>query len=253
MMITSYPDYVWETVEAAETCRDTAALEQLIATAFERLGASVYVGVDARGTLSGPEVRVRFGRTSPAWQARYFEARHADHDPMVRHMLSSSEVVYWSDVAFNDALTPRERHVFEEAKAFGLHEGLAVPLHHPGGSVSAVLLMGDGLDAKDAAQRRAALLVSHAFSRAARRLSLGAPPFNPSAPRLTRREAEALYWVRKGASDKAIALTMSVSPNTIANYIRSAQAKLGCSKRGPVAQLASDLGLLPSYVAPRAG
>lgn len=248
MNSSDYAEFVWETVSQAETCRDAAGLERLIGTAFERIGAVVYVGVDARGTLSGPEVTVRFGRTSVAWQTRYFEARHEEHDPMVRHMLSSSEVVYWSDVAFSEGLSPRQRRVFDEAKSFGLHEGLAVPLHHPGGSVSAVLLMGDGLDAKNEAQRRAVLLISHAFSRAARRLRLGAPPFDPSAKRLSRREAEALYWVRKGASDKAIGHFMSLSPNVVANYIRAAQNKLGASGRGAVAQLAADLGLLPAYI-----
>lgn len=242
----------FEAVTAAEASNDRDSLHEIIGQAFDRLGASVYVGVEARAALDGPKVRVNFGRTSPEWEAHYFAAGHAAHDPMVKHMLTSPDPLYWSDLTSGDhALSSRERRVFDEARSFGFSEGLAAPLHHPGGGVSAVLLMGEGLDGRDPAQRQAGQILSHAFSRAARRLRLAEERAVSDKPRLTRREAEALYWVSKGASDKTTAIAMALSPHTVAGYLRSAQEKLGAVGRIAVAQLAAELGLLPSYL-PRA-
>ena len=108
--------------------------------------------------------------------------------------------------------------------------------------------MGEALDGRDPAQRHAAQIVSHAFSRSARRLRLAEERAAGDRPRLTRREAEALYWVSKGASDKTAAIAMALSPHTVAGYLRSAQEKLGAVGRIAVAQLAAELGLLPAYL-----
>lgn len=254
MSETCLATFTFEVVAAADSCTDRDELDRIVGRAFDHLGADVYVGVEARVAPEGPKVRISFGRTSPAWEAHYFAAGLAAHDPVVRHMLTSPDPLYWSDLtAGNRTLAVHERRVFDEARAFGFTEGLAAPLHHPGGGVSAVLLMGDGLDAKDPAQRQAAQFISHAFSRAARRLRQSCEATStPGAPRLTRREAEVLYWVSKGASDKAAAHALALSPNTVAGYLRSSQMKLGAAGRFAVARLAAERGLLPAYL-PAAG
>lgn len=249
MSVSCLASFAFEIVTASEACTDRLALDQIMGRAFDHLGASVYVGVEARGGLDGPSVRVSFGRTSPAWEAQYFAAGHLSHDLMLQHVLTSPDVLYWSDLTGGErTLSKRERQVFDEARAFGFEEGLAAPLHHPGGGVSAVLLMGEGLEARDPMQRHAARMISHAFNRAARRLRLAEQRSEAQQARLSRREIETLYWVRKGASDKNAAVAMGLSHNTVAGYIRTSQAKLGATGRIPVAQRAADLGLLPAYL-----
>lgn len=249
MFQTCVPSFAFEAATEAKACRDKASLDAVVDRAFARLGASVFVGVEARTTLQGASVSIGFGRTSQAWEAHYFAAGHAAYDPVVRHMLTSNDVCYWSDLtAGEQPLSARERQVFEEARTFGFPEGLAAPLHHPGGAVSAVLLMGEDLDGRDPAQRNAAQLISHAVMVAAQRLRAAELQAGRNGPHLSRREIEVLYLVHLGAADKAAAQTLGLSPATVAKYLRSAERKLGAAGRGVVARAAAELGLLPSYL-----
>ena len=237
--------FTFDVVAAADACDERHDLEAVIGRAFDHLGASVYVGIEARSGVDGAAVHVSFGRTSPDWEAHYFAAGHAAHDPVVKHMLASPELAYWSDLTSGERpLASRERQVFEEARAFGFSEGLAAPLHHPGGGVSAVLLMGDGLDGRDPRQRHAAHMISHAFSRAARRLRLAKPRASQDRPHLSRRETEAVGLLRGGASNKLIGRQLGLSQHTVADLLQSARRKLGACTRTELAFIAHDLGLL---------
>lgn len=65
------------------------------------------------------------------------------------------------------------------------------------------------------------------------------------ALRLTKRECEILGHLAKGASNKEIARTLGVSPNTIKTHVASVFSKLGVSGRGKAVETARGLSLIP--------
>ncbi|WP_298302517.1 LuxR C-terminal-related transcriptional regulator [uncultured Erythrobacter sp.] len=62
---------------------------------------------------------------------------------------------------------------------------------------------------------------------------------------LTKRECEILGHLAKGASNKEIARTLGVSPNTIKTHVASLFLKLEVSGRGKAVEAARGLSLIP--------
>jgi len=62
---------------------------------------------------------------------------------------------------------------------------------------------------------------------------------------LTKREREILDHLAKGASNKEIARTLEVSPNTIKTHVASLYVKLEVNGRGKAVEAARTLSLIP--------
>lgn len=62
---------------------------------------------------------------------------------------------------------------------------------------------------------------------------------------LTRRECEILAHLAKGSSNKEIARTLGISPNTIKTHVSSLFAKLDVTGRGKAVEAARGLSLIP--------
>ena len=62
--------------------------------------------------------------------------------------------------------------------------------------------------------------------------------------RLTVRETEVLALVAVGRSNREIAQTLFISPNTAANHVRSILQKLGCANRAEAAAFAVHRNLI---------
>ncbi|WP_459547258.1 helix-turn-helix transcriptional regulator [Nocardia sp. X0981] len=67
----------------------------------------------------------------------------------------------------------------------------------------------------------------------------------PGAPRLSRREIDVLLQVGLGCSNKAVAQRLSLGPETVKSYLRSAMHKLDASSRHEAVVTARRLGLIP--------
>lgn len=84
------------------------------------------------------------------------------------------------------------------------------------------------------------------------RLSRGAPPasFEPNvrardALGITEREYEVLMLLAAGRSNKEIAQTLTVSPNTVKTHVARLFAKLEAARRTEAILRARELGLIP--------
>ena len=81
----------------------------------------------------------------------------------------------------------------------------------------------------------------------------GAEPTVPArspAPALTAREREVLALLRRGLSNKEIALTLAIRPATAKAHVRNVMDKLGARTRTEAAVRAADLlGATPAGVA----
>jgi HD-GYP domain-containing protein (c-di-GMP phosphodiesterase class II)/DNA-binding CsgD family transcriptional regulator len=70
------------------------------------------------------------------------------------------------------------------------------------------------------------------------------PPLSPLGGLLTERERDVLRWISLGASNKAVAQKLSISPSTVRTHVESVFRKLECSTRAAATLKATQLGLL---------
>jgi HD-GYP domain-containing protein (c-di-GMP phosphodiesterase class II)/DNA-binding CsgD family transcriptional regulator len=78
----------------------------------------------------------------------------------------------------------------------------------------------------------------------ARRPAPQTPPMSTFANLLTEREIEVLRCISLGASNKAVALKLSISTSTVRTHVESVFRKLGCTTRAAATLKAVQLGLL---------
>ena len=69
-------------------------------------------------------------------------------------------------------------------------------------------------------------------------------PAAPLTSLLTERERDVLRWISLGASNKAAAQKLSISPSTVRTHVESVFRKLECSTRAAATLKATQLGLL---------
>lgn len=69
-------------------------------------------------------------------------------------------------------------------------------------------------------------------------------PAAPLTNLLTERERDVLRWISLGASNKAVAQKLSISPSTVRTHVESVFRKLECSTRAAATLKATQLGLL---------
>ncbi|GAA0711320.1 HD domain-containing phosphohydrolase [Dokdonella soli] len=69
-------------------------------------------------------------------------------------------------------------------------------------------------------------------------------PVAPLTSLLTERERDVLHWISLGASNKAVAQKLSISPSTVRTHVESVFRKLECSTRAAATLKATQLGLL---------
>jgi LuxR family maltose regulon positive regulatory protein len=98
--------------------------------------------------------------------------------------------------------------------------------------------MADALIARAVRHRAEATRAGAGARRAA------TPGSGGDAEALTERELEALRWLATGASNKAIARHMGLSPNTVKTYLRRLFDRLEVRSRTEAVARARSLGLL---------
>jgi DNA-binding CsgD family transcriptional regulator len=179
--------------------------------------------------------RFYFGNWSDEWTSVYLEKVFAD-DPLVHEARRRMSPFTWSELWAEGDLPQAVRDVIEMGRQRGWHEGLAVPIHGPGGYLGLVSFAG-GAVKLSAADRALLLALAHAAHQRGKALygsKIDAPI------RLTRRELQTMRWVSRGKTDAQIGAILKLSATTVHSYIEQAKRKLGVRSRS---QAVSELAL----------
>jgi LuxR family quorum-sensing system transcriptional regulator CciR len=188
-----------------------------------------------------PGTEVLAGSFEPGWAARYTAKGYASSSQIARHMLSTSRPYSWSEVISQRGLEREQARIWNEARDFGLKDGLFTPLRWGDGSYVAVVLAGSNPEVGDPLLRSMAEVVSAYYSSEAKRL-LGAN--KKIRPLLSPRQRECLAWVRHGKSSADISAIMGISAQTVEEHVGEACRKLGVRTRVQAAVEATLLGLI---------
>ncbi len=228
------PRKTFDTVAAAQSITTVEELDKVFGDTLSNLGFDVFVGANVVDASGRPNVKILFGHTHSQWEAHYQSHRYYAHDAVIQAMLTSTEPLFWSDLPERRLVTGNERRVLDEAGDFGLKNGFMTPIHNLDRSISAVLLMGEYIDARDSDIRAAAHMLSIYYGAIGRRLHRTIEEEAGdmhAALALSRRQIECLKWVREGKSSQDIGDILGLSSRTVDFYIASACTRLGVRTR----------------------
>ncbi len=164
-----------------------------------------------------------------AWQDRYVAKNYMKRDPSVRALTRTREPYTWAEgLAFGN-YTRADRNIVFEAREYGLHNGLVVPIIGIRTGAAVVTLAGDNnrLTSRERAELHFAAIYVQARVRA----------LSPDKhrvlkiPVLTARERECLEWAAAGKSDWEIGEILTISARTAGAHIERAKQKLGVATR----------------------
>ncbi len=194
--------------------------------------------------------QLRMGTYPDAWVKHYFAMDYISIDPIISHCHDHSTPLAWEEAQYHhrrivDPHLQKIRHLFGEAREFGLGSGVSVPLHGPGVSWGLMSYASRDLPAADYESMLPELhLLAHFAHEAARRFVRSKTPSR--LPALTKRERECLSWAAEGKTSWEIGQLLNISERTSIFHLQNATRKLGVSGRQAAIARAVSLGLIIS-------
>jgi len=213
---------------------DLAALEALFSQVLADLGFREWAYQVIRAEALPDEKPVILTTYSDAWRDHYIDSGYHLIDPVILKGPEQLLPFTWSSMSFGVEPTEEQKSFFAEAEAFGLGEGLGVPVHGVQGSLAMVSMV-----AEEETRRLASMLHCHGeevhlisliFHNLARELmALGRSGRGPVS--LSTRERECLLWLAKGKTREEIAMILGIAVCTVKFHLNNIRAKLGVYSR----------------------
>lgn len=178
------------------------------------------------------------------WINRYQEARHVEHDPVIKHVSRSILPIFWDDAS---AAHPGNI-VFDEAREHGLAYGITIPILAQGGQRAVFSVSTDRIPVQSKTQRviTAGLvqLTANYVHEAIQKLASG--PHAQAFPALSVREKECLQWAANGKTSWEIGQILCIAERTVIFHLSNAARKLNATNRRQAVVRALTLRLINS-------
>lgn len=234
-------------IETTLQADSVEALHRLCSRAAHAYGFEHFIyGARFPSSLIRPFMLVISGHPDE-WRARYQSRHYIARDPAVRHCVTHTRPVRWSEL-LSDPDQPRNaRQVLEEAKEFGLLAGTSLPVRGSRGEVGLMSFSGarTGREAEReilAAQPDLFLLSSYVHEAVCRIVARGEMPYQPV--HLTKRERECLLWSAEGKTAWETAQILGLSERTVVFHLNNAASKLAVTTRQQAVARAVSQGLI---------
>ena len=208
--------------EAARNCASLLDLHALVSDASRELGFDYFALLHHASLTCAGKQHVRLVNYPPAWVAELVDGGLCRQDPVHLASRRTNAAFRWAELRTLIPLGAVQRRILERSRAFGLGEGLTVPVNvpgEPGGSCSFAVRGGRDLPYQ---RLRCAELVGVEAFRAARRL-VDLPRRAPR-PHLSRRELQCLRLVAAGKTDWEISVILGIGAETARQYVKRARA-----------------------------
>ena len=138
-------DGLFTFLASARTASSMQALDNSFSRLIQTWGFERWTAMPIGSAALSPvrPFEIVFGRPSRDWSVRYREQNYARHDAALRALLQSNEAIWWTSFARSERLSIEERRLFDEARAFGVREGLSAPIRMANQSVWVCALTGE--------------------------------------------------------------------------------------------------------------
>lgn len=194
-----------------------------------RLGYSNFLlGLKPGPTAASQQVLI-YSDYPDAWRAHYDAQAYDALDPIVHHCLNSNRPLFWDRVNYHH---PSESAFFEEAAMYGLHQGLALPLHGPRGETGMLCLRPCDPSPQSTHTMLQSLPVVTVLRDYVTDWILKALAQQTEEPiHLTSREKEVLKWSAAGKTTWEIAMILSCTSSTVDFHFKNIRRKFQVSSR----------------------
>lgn len=176
------------------------------------------------------------------WREHYVRQDYRRTDPTVIHCATSTIPLVWDDLLPVEKRDPIARRIMEEARDFGLRQGVSLPVHTARGETGMLNLAATSFHS----EIRHFLPILHlltAHIHEAMRQLVEVREIT-SRPTLSPRERECLLWAAEGKTSWEISQILRISERTVIFHLQNASAKLQVSTRQQAVARALSLGLL---------
>ncbi len=226
-------------IAATNAASSRDEVKRLFVAALDALGYDRFLYCTLRGP--GSDASALVGNYPDEWMSRYEGRDYRGHDPVRQKACHLRGAFTWTEVT-HGKLTRPQRQLMEEAREFGLRDGVAVPIHLPRGEVAGFGIASSvgGTDA--AAHLSQIYMIALQFHTVWSAMMV---PQTQALPRLTARELEVLRWCAQGKSNWAIGEIMSISEHGVHYHLRNILRKLQVDSRTTAVVKAYHLGLMP--------
>ncbi|MCZ4346993.1 autoinducer binding domain-containing protein [Devosia sp. J2-20] len=214
------------TIAAIQKQTDRVSIGAVLRDAFGGYGFDRFM--IAGLPVEGEDVRsaVLLSGWPEEWFERYMSQGYAQIDPVVRHCLNTTLPFAWSEAPVDPELAPQIAVLAREAAAYGLEDGICVPVHIEGGPRGGVSLSGRAQTVDEKSRLELHMLALYAHGQL-RYLT----DQLPQTRSITAREAEVLKWAATGKTAAEIAIITGLTERTVAQHCENAQRRLGTSNR----------------------
>lgn len=168
------------------------------------------------------------------WREQYERRGLMAHDPTVAYCLRNVRAARWQDIFASPLGDNRKaRELLEEARMYGLVDGIAVPLPSDPMAPGMLCLARDNEISEFEFEQLApaAQLFGMYFHEAALSLLRTEEERHLQPPHLTSREIGCLQWAADGKTSSEIGEIMKIAESTVVAHLTTAQRKLNASNR----------------------
>ncbi len=228
-------------IEATNGAPDQDAVLALYQAATAELGFDRMMYAALRAHPQSQDTFIA-GTYPEAWMRHYEAQGYKAVDPLRRYGGLRRAPFAWDDLSRRHRYGKVERRVMNEAREAGLNDGVAVPLHGPGGE-----LMGVSLASRDANPDGPRFLprlhmLTVQFHVAFASHAPGGQ--GDEAACLTPREREVLLWAARGKSNWVIGEILNISEHGVDFHLRNILRKLDADSRITAVVKALTQGLI---------
>lgn len=157
------------------------------------------------------------------WFKRYVQLGYVNKDPVARHCFATADPFLWSEITFRTSFDAHAERVMNEAREFGLHGGLCIPIYLQNGMQGCLSLIGER---KNVPAEERLMLQMLAFFAHGRIRQLKNTVTEKHYIELTPREREVIQWTIHGKTTKDIAEILGISARTVEFHFKMASEKL---------------------------
>jgi LuxR family transcriptional activator of bioluminescence operon len=184
-----------------------------------------------------------------AWWRRYQKRNYVANDPPVVHCADRLAPIAWHDARPEDSPNSKiARRILKEARAFGLRDGISLPVHGRGGEYAVLAFATRLAPPRSSRLIESATPVLHLLAfyvhESVRRVMALEAAARPAAMPLTARESEVLRWSARGKTAWETARLMGLSERTANWHMDNVRTKLGALTRQQAVARALARGLI---------
>ena len=231
-------DQVLDYVEKLQGLEDAEAVTDCLIDEARPFG----FGTLAYGNLGMPgagEDGFFINRWPPSIVEIYFEQGLGEADFLIPTAQQTSRPFTWIEAYQSYKSDRRAVQLMDTLEQHGWTDGIAVPLHQPGGQVGMVSMPAERLELSRRELAAIRVMGIMTYLKAQELLCNPAPKV-----RLTPRETEVMHWVVAGKTDFEIGEILGVSQSTTHFHVENAKRKLDSTTRAQAAAKAVHLGLV---------